>query len=134
VAGLPQVLHALTLSSFVPSDQDQKIAAIKAVGQRLGRALNPPQRLATPTGHGMACFKVSRDVEHGQVDVSGCFAPMAGRDRSSHTRRSQISFAWQPSKWKLIRRAVVSPALYCFASIGELFDNGRRQWPARAVR
>ncbi|MGH6714857.1 MAG: MMPL family transporter, partial [Bradyrhizobium sp.] len=47
LAALPQVSRTLTLSSFVPNNQDQKIAELKAAAGKLGSALNP-QRTAPP--------------------------------------------------------------------------------------
>jgi hopanoid biosynthesis associated RND transporter like protein HpnN len=41
LAALPEVSRTLTLSSLIPADQDQKVAALKAASQRLGPALNP---------------------------------------------------------------------------------------------
>jgi hopanoid biosynthesis associated RND transporter like protein HpnN len=41
LAALPEVSRSLTLSSLVPADQDQKIAALNGAPQRLGTALNP---------------------------------------------------------------------------------------------
>jgi hopanoid biosynthesis associated RND transporter like protein HpnN len=49
LAALPEVSRVLTLSSFIPSDQEQKIAALKAASQRLGAALNPPRQQPAPT-------------------------------------------------------------------------------------
>jgi hopanoid biosynthesis associated RND transporter like protein HpnN len=49
LAALPEVLRALTLSSFVPDNQDQKIAAIRAAERSLGRALAPPRTLPAPS-------------------------------------------------------------------------------------
>jgi hopanoid biosynthesis associated RND transporter like protein HpnN len=43
LAALPEVSRALTLTNFVPDDQDQKIAVIKAAAPRLHGALNPPR-------------------------------------------------------------------------------------------
>jgi hopanoid biosynthesis associated RND transporter like protein HpnN len=48
LAALPEVSRTLTLSSFVPADQDQKIAALKAASQSLGTALNPPRQQPAP--------------------------------------------------------------------------------------
>ena len=45
LATLPEVSRVLTLSNFIPTEQEQKIAALKAASQRLGTALNPPQQL-----------------------------------------------------------------------------------------
>ena len=39
---LPQVLEAMTLLSFVPQDQDKKLALIRDLGRRLGQALQQP--------------------------------------------------------------------------------------------
>src|ERR1700722_19346705 len=44
LASLPEVLRVLTLSSFIPADQDQKIAELKAASQKLGTALNPQKQ------------------------------------------------------------------------------------------
>jgi uncharacterized protein len=48
LATLPEVSRVLTLSSFIPADQEQKIAALKAVSQRLGSALNPTKQQPAP--------------------------------------------------------------------------------------
>jgi hopanoid biosynthesis associated RND transporter like protein HpnN len=49
LATLPEVSRTLTLSSFIPADQDQKIAALKDASQRLGPALNPPMVRPAPS-------------------------------------------------------------------------------------
>jgi hopanoid biosynthesis associated RND transporter like protein HpnN len=49
LAALPEVSRTLTLSSFIPADQDQKIATLRNASQRLGRALNPPRVQPAPT-------------------------------------------------------------------------------------
>jgi hopanoid biosynthesis associated RND transporter like protein HpnN len=49
LAALPEVSRTLTLSSFVPGDQDQKIAAVRTAAPRLEAALNPPQRQSAPS-------------------------------------------------------------------------------------
>jgi uncharacterized protein len=46
---LPEVSQTLTLNSLIPSDQDQKIAALTAASQRLGPALNPPRTRPAPS-------------------------------------------------------------------------------------
>jgi len=48
LATLPQTLRTLTLSSFVPDDQEQKISVIKAAAQHLRGALEA-KRVAAPT-------------------------------------------------------------------------------------
>jgi hypothetical protein len=41
LAALPEVSRTLTLNSFIPADQDQKIAALKGASQLLDATLNP---------------------------------------------------------------------------------------------
>lgn len=48
LAALPEVSRTLTLNSFIPDQQDQKIAVIKAAAPRLHGALNP-KRDPAPT-------------------------------------------------------------------------------------
>jgi hopanoid biosynthesis associated RND transporter like protein HpnN len=49
LAALPEVSRTLTLNSFIPADQEQKIAALKAASQRLGAALNPAEVVPAPS-------------------------------------------------------------------------------------
>jgi hopanoid biosynthesis associated RND transporter like protein HpnN len=49
LAKLPEVSRVLTLSSFVPADQDQKIAALSAAAQRLSGALHPKSLQPEPS-------------------------------------------------------------------------------------
>jgi hopanoid biosynthesis associated RND transporter like protein HpnN len=46
---VPQVLQATTLLTFVPQDQDKKLAAIQDLGRRLGQSLQQPASIKTPT-------------------------------------------------------------------------------------
>jgi uncharacterized protein len=48
LAALPEVSRTLTLSSFIPADQDQKIAVLTDASRRLGTALNPTEVKPTP--------------------------------------------------------------------------------------
>ncbi len=49
LADLPEVSRTVTLNSFIPADQEQKIAALKAASRRLGGALNPPRQQPSPS-------------------------------------------------------------------------------------
>ena len=49
LAALPEVSRVLTLSNFVPSDQNQKIATLKNASRSLGAALNPPRKAPAPS-------------------------------------------------------------------------------------
>jgi uncharacterized protein len=46
---LPEVSRAVTLSSFIPDDQQQKLALIANAAKTLDPALNPPAEAAPPT-------------------------------------------------------------------------------------
>jgi hypothetical protein len=46
---LPEVLQATTLLSFVPQDQDKKLAAIQDLGRRLGQVLRQPASSKPPS-------------------------------------------------------------------------------------
>jgi len=49
LAGLPQVSRTLTLSSFIPDSQDQKIAAIRGAARSLRSALHPRRTQPAPS-------------------------------------------------------------------------------------
>ncbi|HVX77998.1 MAG TPA: MMPL family transporter [Bradyrhizobium sp.] len=49
LAALPEVSRVLTLSNFVPGDQDQKIAALKNASRSLNAVLNPPRTAPAPS-------------------------------------------------------------------------------------
>jgi hypothetical protein len=46
---IPEVSRTLTLSSLVPSDQEQKIAALHIASRSVGRALNPRRQQPAPS-------------------------------------------------------------------------------------
>ena len=48
LASLPEVSRVLTLNSFVPTDQEQKIAALQAASQDLEAALHPQKQQSAP--------------------------------------------------------------------------------------
>jgi hopanoid biosynthesis associated RND transporter like protein HpnN len=49
LASLPEVSQVVTLNSFIPADQDQKIAALRETAQTLGPVLQPAGRQSRPT-------------------------------------------------------------------------------------
>jgi hopanoid biosynthesis associated RND transporter like protein HpnN len=49
LAALSEVSQTLTLSSLIPADQDEKIAALKAASKQLGPALDPPMLRPAPS-------------------------------------------------------------------------------------
>jgi uncharacterized protein len=70
---LPEVSRTLTLSSFIPGDQDAKIAAIKSAGQGLDAAVNtPPQQPSPSDAEAIASIRASAtDLSNAAGDKTG---------------------------------------------------------------
>jgi uncharacterized protein len=49
LAELPEVSRTLTLSSFIPGEQDEKIAVLRGASRTLSRVLNPRDKLPAPS-------------------------------------------------------------------------------------
>lgn len=63
LAALPEVSRVLTLSNFVPSDQDQKIATLKNASRSLGTALNPARTAPAPSDQeNVAAIRAAADA------------------------------------------------------------------------
>jgi len=65
---LPQVDHALTVATFVPEQQDEKLALIADAALLLGPALDPPARKTAPTdAEGVAAIRQAQ----AQLEAAG---------------------------------------------------------------
>jgi hopanoid biosynthesis associated RND transporter like protein HpnN len=73
LAALPEVSRVLTLSSFIPPDQDRKIAALKTASQRLGAALNPQAMQPAPSDQ-----EVVAAIQKTAADLSGAAGKETG--------------------------------------------------------
>ena len=62
LAALPEVSRTLTLSNFIPNDQDEKIAAIKSAAPRLSPALNPPQQQPAPSDKMVEAIRKTAEI------------------------------------------------------------------------
>ena len=49
LAELPEVSRTLTLSSFIPGEQDKKIALLRGASRTLNRVINPRDKLPAPS-------------------------------------------------------------------------------------
>jgi hopanoid biosynthesis associated RND transporter like protein HpnN len=49
LAAVPQVSHVMTVKSFIPEQQEEKLALIKRAAGSMSRALNPPRIRPTPS-------------------------------------------------------------------------------------
>jgi uncharacterized protein len=74
LATLPEVSRVLTLSNFIPDDQDRKIATLKAASQRLGSVLDPRKSQPAPSDQ-----EVVAAIRKTAGDLSG----VAGNETSS---------------------------------------------------
>src|SRR5271163_501513 len=88
LATIPEVSRALTLSSFVPGDQQQKIAALQAAWQDLGPALNPPglqpapddqQNVAAIRGAALALSRAAASAKGSAADDARDVAALLDR-------------------------------------------------------
>ncbi len=96
LAALPEVSNTLTLRSFIPTDQEQKIAVLKAAARSLGGVLNPPRQQPAPSDQEVvaaiqtASAELSRAAGNGTSsaaeaarDVSGLLQRLAGADAAT---------------------------------------------------
>ncbi len=88
LVALPEVSRVLTLSSFIPGDQDRKIAALKAASQRLGAALNPQAPQPAPSDQEVvaAIQKTATDLSRIAGKETGAAADAARHVSGSLTR------------------------------------------------
>jgi hopanoid biosynthesis associated RND transporter like protein HpnN len=95
LAVLPEVSRTLTLSSFIPTDQDQKIAAIISASQGLGAALNPKQQQPAPSDENLvaAMRATSADLLKAAGNASGAAADSARHVSGLLTRLAQSDTA-----------------------------------------
>jgi hopanoid biosynthesis associated RND transporter like protein HpnN len=109
LAALPGVSRTLTLSSFIPTDQDQKIAAIKSASQGLGSALNPKQQQPAPSDQDLvtAMRATSADLLKASGTTTGSSADSARHVSDLLTRLAQSNAATRNKAGA----AIVSPLI-----------------------
>jgi uncharacterized protein len=110
LAALPEVSRVLTLSNFIPADQDQKIAALKGASQRLGAALNPPRQQPAPSDQDnvAAIQRAAEDLSQAAGHATGASADSA-RHVSDQLKRLAAADAGVRAK---AEAALVPPLSY----------------------
>jgi hopanoid biosynthesis associated RND transporter like protein HpnN len=95
LAVLPEVSRTLTLSSFIPTDQDQKITAISSASKDLGSALEPKQKQTAPSDQDLvaAIGTTSADLLKAAGGTSGPGADSARHVSELLTRLAQSDAA-----------------------------------------
>src|SRR5215212_5488831 len=98
LSALPKVLRTLTLNSFVPEQQDQKLPLIKRAATSLNRALNPPRVRPAPTDQERveALTNTAAQIEQQSVqdnggsqaakDLAGVLARLAKADEATRLK------------------------------------------------
>jgi hopanoid biosynthesis associated RND transporter like protein HpnN len=79
LSALPEVSRVLTLNSFVPKDQSEKIADLKAASRRLGTALSPRKPAPAPSdGDNVAAIRTAAaDLSRAAGNATGTDADAA---------------------------------------------------------
>jgi uncharacterized protein len=107
---LPEVSQALTLNSLIPSDQDQKIAALRAASQRLGAALNPQRTRPAPSDQeNITAIQAAAEALSGIAGTATGPAADSARHVSGLLRRVASADAGVRAK---LKAAVVPPLIY----------------------
>jgi uncharacterized protein len=90
LTALPEVSHAVTLQSFVPKDQPEKLAIIRAANQRLGPALDVPTA-APPSDEEVRQALVATVAALRQVATGNGVSPAALRLADASDRLAQAT-------------------------------------------
>jgi uncharacterized protein len=139
IAGLPQVSKTMTLSNFVPQDQDQKIQLIRAAAKKINPSVNPTNVEPPPTDQDNIedltatadSLTKSAGNNHGPgADaarrLAGLLSNLAGADPSARTRAQSVIA--EPLRYSLDQlREELKPQ---HATIDTIPPEIARQWVA----
>jgi hopanoid biosynthesis associated RND transporter like protein HpnN len=91
LGALSEVSRTLTLTSFIPADQDRKIATIKSASKDLASALNPLTQQPAPSDHDLvaAIRATASDLTKAAGNASGPSSDSARRVADLLTRLAQ---------------------------------------------
>jgi uncharacterized protein len=120
LGSIPEVSRTLTLSSFIPADQEQKIAAIKAASRGLGRMLNPPERQPAATDlERVAAIRAAADnLSEAAGNATGTGADAARRVSGLLKRLADADAATRDK----VEAAVAPPLRYDLDRLGKSLD------------
>jgi hypothetical protein len=112
---LPEVSRALTLDSFIPADQGEKIAAIRSAPKGLLSALNPRQQQPTPSEQDTvaAIRTTAADLRKAAGNASG-----TGADAARHVSDLLIRLAQSSAATRTKAVAAIVPPL--LINLGQL--------------
>jgi len=117
LASIPEVSQALTLTNFIPADQEQKIAALHAAAHALGPALNPRRRPAPPSDQeDVASIRHAADAL--DQAAAGAQGSVADDARSLAGLLRQLADA-APDTRSRAAKAIISPLDYDLARLSK---------------
>jgi hypothetical protein len=124
VAALPQVSRAVTLGSFVPADQDAKLAAIRQIAAKLVPALHPQQTRPAPTDRENIEALLSSASGLSQfAALSAAGSPGPGADSAKRLAGLLVQLATaEPAARERAERAFVEPLRVSLASLGDALE------------
>jgi hopanoid biosynthesis associated RND transporter like protein HpnN len=120
LGSLPEVSRTLTLSSFIPTDQTEKIAAIASASKGLASALNPSQQQPAPSDQDVvtAIRTTAADLLKAAGSASGPGADAARHVSDLLTRLAQSDAATRNKA----TAAIVPPLLIDLAQLRMSLD------------
>jgi hopanoid biosynthesis associated RND transporter like protein HpnN len=110
LAQLPEVSRTVTLSSFVPDEQDEKIGILRKAAQSLSTALDPESRLPPPTDQ-QNVAAIQQAAEALARAAGSAQGPAADRARSVSSLLTQLAAADRKSRTRL-EAALARPLIY----------------------
>jgi len=115
LGSLPEVSRALTLHSFIPTNQDEKIAAIRSAPKGLASALSPRQQQPTPSDQATvaAIRTTAADLRKAAGSASG-----TGADAARHVSDLLIRLAQSDAATRTKAIAAIVPPL--LINLGQL--------------
>ncbi|MGA2943910.1 MAG: MMPL family transporter [Xanthobacteraceae bacterium] len=108
LGSLPEVSRTLTLSSIIPTDQEQKIAAIASASQGLASGLNSPKQQPAPSNQDVvtAIRETASDLLKAAGNTSG-----TGADLARHVADMLTHLAQSDAATRSRAEAAVTPPL-----------------------
>ncbi|MGE5269238.1 MAG: MMPL family transporter, partial [Thiohalocapsa sp.] len=122
---LPQVARTTTISSFIPADQDAKLALIRRMAAAIGDKLNPKQTLPPPTDQQTIEALLSTGISLSQFAAMG-----SGGGAHSANRLFQLLLQLakaDPAARERVATAVVTPLQISLAGRLQHRQHGRQQ-------
>ena len=108
LAALPEVSRTVTLSNFIPDDQDEKIASIRAAARVLAPALDPPQQQSAPSDTDVveAIRKTAGDLSKAAGNATG-----PGAEAARHVSSLLMRLAESNAATRNNAKAAILPSL-----------------------